>query len=85
MYTRKRLWRERPHYCENLDCPMGHRELTPAMYEVGHVIDIQHGGNDDNGNVLVLCRNCHGMFEGEGRLNTQYGTAVHNVGWASRN
>ena len=34
--------------------------MLAATYEVDHVVDLQYGGTNDVGNLVALCRNCHG-------------------------
>jgi len=36
------------------------RHKLNAWFEVDHKIRLEHGGNNDVGNLVALCRNCHG-------------------------
>ena len=32
----------------------------PAWYEVDHIVRLEHGGSNNVGNLVALCRDCHG-------------------------
>lgn len=34
--------------------------MLDATFEIDHVIELQHGGNNEVSNLEALCRNCHG-------------------------
>jgi 5-methylcytosine-specific restriction endonuclease McrA len=36
-------------------------ELLPPCFEVDHIIPLFRGGDNEQGNLQALCRNCHGM------------------------
>ena len=34
--------------------------ILDASYEIDHIIPLYKGGNNENDNLMALCRNCHG-------------------------
>ena len=40
--------------CGHCNDPLDH------TYEIDHIMDLQHGGDNNVNNLIALCRNCHG-------------------------
>jgi 5-methylcytosine-specific restriction endonuclease McrA len=36
------------------------KQILDASFEVDHIVELQHGGNNHIDNLVALCRNCHG-------------------------
>lgn len=51
---KERLWRERPHTCEQCGQPVEWATMHPH-----HVVMVARGGSDDDSNVRQLCSLCH--------------------------
>lgn len=54
MNVKDRLWESRPHVCEQCSAV-----LTWSIFRPHHVIPVSEGGTDDDGNLQMLCLNCH--------------------------
>lgn len=49
----------------------GHcKKILDASYEVDHIVALYRGGTNDEGNLIALCRNCHGIKTVDERLST---------------
>lgn len=47
----------------------GHcKKILDASYEVDHIVALYKGGTNDEGNLIALCRNCHGAKTVDERL-----------------
>ena len=47
----------------------GHcKKILDASYEVDHIVALYKGGTNDEGNLIALCRNCHGIKTVDERL-----------------
>uniref|UniRef100_A0A6C0KI21 HNH nuclease domain-containing protein n=1 Tax=viral metagenome TaxID=1070528 RepID=A0A6C0KI21_9ZZZZ len=53
---------------QNWNCKHCKNQLD-ATFEVDHVIELQHGGDNSVNNLVALCRNCHGKKTMMTRLN----------------
>jgi hypothetical protein len=47
------------------------RVQLPAWFEVDHVIALHNGGTNEVGNLVALCRDCHGKKTAMDRLDSQ--------------
>lgn len=47
------------------------RVQLPAWFEVDHVIALHNGGTNEVGNLVALCRDCHGKKTAMDRLDNQ--------------
>ena len=51
----------------------GHcQSILDASYEVDHIVPLFRGGENNEQNLVALCRNCHGKKTVEERLKTYY-------------
>ena len=55
---------------QNWLCGSCKRQL-PAWFEVDHVIALHNGGTNEVGNLVALCRDCHGKKTAMDRLDSQ--------------
>ncbi len=53
---------------QNWNCKHCKNQLD-ATFEVDHVIELQHGGDNNVNNLVALCRNCYGKKTMMTRLN----------------
>jgi 5-methylcytosine-specific restriction endonuclease McrA len=47
------------------------RRQLPAWFEVDHVIALHNGGTNEVGNLVALCRDCHGKKTAMDHLDNQ--------------
>jgi len=48
--------------CGHCNNPLDH------TYEIDHIMDLQHGGDNNVNNLIALCRNCHGKKTVQSKL-----------------
>lgn len=53
-YTKRMIASKQEWKC--LHC----NQMLQASFEVDHILSLSEGGNNNEGNLVALCRNCHG-------------------------